>query len=765
MGEIHPCLGEQFRQSERHFRDIVHPVIYIIDLPASSEFPAYRLPHGLLVIFHYICLNGHTVHRRFLQNTHIPDPDQTHMKSPGNRSRCEREDVHILFQLLDLFLVGDAEALFLVNDQKPQILIFHIFGQYPVRADHHIHLSFFQIFNGLFLLGRGAEPAQQVHSHGKFLHPLDKGVIDLLGQYGGRHQIHHLPALLYLLKGGAERHLRLAVSHVAAHKAVHDLGALHIPLGIFYGGELVLCLLIGEHFLEFLLPYRIRAADIAFFFLAHGVKLHQFPGDIAHRSLYSCLCFFPFLPAQLIQLRRSVRVRPRVFLQGVQLSGEDIEIAAAPVLDLDIVLDDFIHFHLFDPPVDSQSVPFMYHEIADGKLRKILDAISLICFLFLPGFLLFAENIRFRDHRELDQRVFESFSGVSVDCHDLSRLQDPVCILPVKRAESFFLEIFCQTFRAGSGSGHKHCLISAFFILLQILHQKLEAALIGIHGFYGEIKVSRKIPSCFFRLKSGKRNTVSPVQFFLKIVPSAHPAPGNVRRPFFFSVPAALAEFLLHSQGVLHQTVGFIQEYQGFIRRKIIRERNSAVFRLLFRGRIDHDLFQILQRTLALGVETADGVNLIPPQFDTPGILLCEGIDIHDPSPDGELPRHLHLTYALIAHLHQTVFQFIHIQRAVVAEIDKLFFYIFQRSQKIHTAIDAGHHGDFLPGEKSFDHLHSLADDQISMDIRLKKQKVSCRIKQHISVIKAVILIDLFGAALIFREDQMTWKKPGKPVH
>ena len=146
----------------------------------------------------------------------------------------------------------------------------------------------------------------------------------------------------------------------------------------------------------------------------------------------------------------------------------------------------------------------MYHEIADGQLRKILNTVSLIGFLFLPGFLLLAENIRFRDHRELDQRIFESFSGVSVNRHDLARLQDPVCVLPVKRAEPLFLEIFCQTFRAGPGSGHKHRLISSFLILLQILHQKLEAALVGIHGFYSEIKVPRKIPSCFFRLKGGK---------------------------------------------------------------------------------------------------------------------------------------------------------------------------------------------------------------------------------------------------------------------
>ena len=80
----------------------------------------------------------------------------------------------------------------------------------------------------------------------------------LLGQNRGWHQIHHLLFVLHRLKRGAQGDLRLSVAHVAADQAVHNLPALHVALGGIDGVQLVLRLLLREHLLEFLLPYRIR---------------------------------------------------------------------------------------------------------------------------------------------------------------------------------------------------------------------------------------------------------------------------------------------------------------------------------------------------------------------------------------------------------------------------------------------------------------------------------------------------------------------------
>ena len=98
------------------------------------------------------------------------DEGELHIHT-DNEKECEK----ILFQLLDFLLVSNAETLFLVNDQKPQILILHILRKNSVSTDHNVYLSFFQILQSLFLLGRCTESAKQIHAHRKLLHSLDKG--------------------------------------------------------------------------------------------------------------------------------------------------------------------------------------------------------------------------------------------------------------------------------------------------------------------------------------------------------------------------------------------------------------------------------------------------------------------------------------------------------------------------------------------------------------------------------------------------------------
>ena len=44
------------------------------------------------------------------------------MKRPRNRGRGEGKDVDILSEVLDLLLVGDTEALLLIDNEKSEIL-------------------------------------------------------------------------------------------------------------------------------------------------------------------------------------------------------------------------------------------------------------------------------------------------------------------------------------------------------------------------------------------------------------------------------------------------------------------------------------------------------------------------------------------------------------------------------------------------------------------------------------------------------------------
>ena len=95
-------------------------------------------------------------------------------------------------------------------------------------ADNNVHQSLLQICYGLLLLRRCFKTAEQVHTDRKILHSLDKSVVVLLCQNGCGDKIHYLFALLHGFESCPDGDLCLAVSHVAADQAVHDLPALHI---------------------------------------------------------------------------------------------------------------------------------------------------------------------------------------------------------------------------------------------------------------------------------------------------------------------------------------------------------------------------------------------------------------------------------------------------------------------------------------------------------------------------------------------------------
>ena len=300
VGVGHNGLRRQSRNPVRYLLNICNPVVYIIHLSASGHLPSDGLPNHLLVVFHYIGLNRHSVYRRLFQNAHVPYSGQTHMQGPGNRRGSQRQDVHIFLQLLNLFFVGYAEALFLVNNQQSQVFKFQVLGKYPVGSDDNIHHALSQPLQGPLLLGRRAETAEHIHPHREILHPLDKGIVVLLGQNGGRHQIYHLLAVLNRLKGRPQGHLRFSVAHIAANQPVHNLFALHIRLYGFDGIQLVLRLLIGKQLLKFLLPHRIRPVLKAVFLLSGGIELYQVLRNLLNRSSHPAFGFGPLAASKLI---------------------------------------------------------------------------------------------------------------------------------------------------------------------------------------------------------------------------------------------------------------------------------------------------------------------------------------------------------------------------------------------------------------------------------------------------------------------------------
>ncbi|MPN06268.1 hypothetical protein SDC9_153524 [bioreactor metagenome] len=188
----------------------------IVDLAAPLQLPADDVGQNGPVVLQDIGLHRLTAHGGLLDGGHVPDAGQGHVQGAGNWGGGQGKHIHLPGQLLELFLVGDAEALLLIHHQQAQIFKLYVLLQQPVCADEHIHPSVGQAAQGVLCLNRGAETADGVDADGVTLKPAYGGEIMLPGQHGGGYQDGGLLAVQHALHNSPEGYLGLAIAHVAA---------------------------------------------------------------------------------------------------------------------------------------------------------------------------------------------------------------------------------------------------------------------------------------------------------------------------------------------------------------------------------------------------------------------------------------------------------------------------------------------------------------------------------------------------------------------
>ena len=316
--------------------DIFHTVIDIVYLPLSCAFPFDCFTYHLVIIFHNICLDRHTVIRCFLQYTHIANTDQAHMKCSRDWSRCKCQYIYIFLQFLDFFFVLNTEPLFFIDDQEPQIFEFQVFTQYPMCSDNDIYQSLFRILDRLFLLCRCTESAHQVNPHRELFHTLYECPVMLLCKNRCRNQIDYLLTLLYSFECRTDCNLRLTKSNIPTDQTIHDLMTFHIFFYSLDRHHLIFRLFKRKHLFKFSLPYCIFSVDITILLLSCRIQLHQISCNLFYGTAHPGLGPIPLLGSQLIQLW-FLCIGTGIFLYQIQLCCRDIEIPALCIRDFHII--------------------------------------------------------------------------------------------------------------------------------------------------------------------------------------------------------------------------------------------------------------------------------------------------------------------------------------------------------------------------------------------------------------------------------------------
>ena len=131
-------LGDQCCEMARHVLDILDAVVDEKDLSAAVEFANDHVANQAVVEMgdespHHLAIGG-----RRLDNREVANPEHRHVQRARNRRRRHGQHLDQFAQALDAFLVGDAEAMLLVDNQQAQLGKFDVALQQPMGADDDI---------------------------------------------------------------------------------------------------------------------------------------------------------------------------------------------------------------------------------------------------------------------------------------------------------------------------------------------------------------------------------------------------------------------------------------------------------------------------------------------------------------------------------------------------------------------------------------------------------------------------------------------------
>ena len=241
-------------------------------LPGARDFPLEGLLDEALVELADVRSDRPAALGRCLDHGDVAQPRQRHVQRAWDRRRRQRQDVDLEPQLAEQLLLGDPEALFLVDDHEPQVLRDHVAREDAVGSDQDVDLPLGEVGEHLLRVLCAPEARDHLHANREVAIALPERVPVLLRQHGRRNEHHRLSIVEGGRERGANRDLGLAEADVAAHEPVHRARRLQVLLDRLDRRPLVLGLAIREARLELLEVFVAEVERKAGRLLALGIE-------------------------------------------------------------------------------------------------------------------------------------------------------------------------------------------------------------------------------------------------------------------------------------------------------------------------------------------------------------------------------------------------------------------------------------------------------------------------------------------------------------
>ena len=372
IGHGNVGIGDMFAHKLCKLGQLADAVVDEEHLPTSAHLKLNGFGDDGGIEGTQLCLNGIAVGRRRLDDTQVASSHQGELEGARYRCGCQGEGVDVGLQLAKLLFGGDAELLFLVDDEESQVLELHSLADEFVCADDDVDGAVLQLLEYSLGLLRGAGTCQVFYLDGEVLEAARECLEVLVGEHGGGHEDSHLLVVDASLERSPDGHLRLAEAHVAADKAVHGALPLHVSFHVGSCLELVGRVLIEETCFQLMLHEAVAAVGKPLLLSATRVEQDEVASDVLNLLLRPLLHAFPSPCAEMADARWLTLL---AFVLGNLVQGMDGDIDAV-VARVDY-LDDLLHLvavlHAHKAAEPPHAIVHVHHVVAQLELLQLLQ--------------------------------------------------------------------------------------------------------------------------------------------------------------------------------------------------------------------------------------------------------------------------------------------------------------------------------------------------------------------------------------------------------
>ncbi len=264
--------------------------------------------------------------------------------------------------------------------------------------------------------------------NGKSLEAFVEGGEVLAGEQRRRHHHGHLKPGAGSDERGAQRDLRLAEAHVAAHQPVHGLARGQVLQHRMDAGSLVVGLLVGKAGDELVKLALRRCQRRRLSQLAQCGDLDELGGNLADALLEASFARLPADAAEPIELGHPVA--RAIARQQLDVLDRQVELVAAGVADLEAIVRSAERRNGGEPIEAADAVVGVHDEVADGEAGRLGDEVGGAARLAARAHQPVAEDVLLADdsevgcveallhaeHRKADVALAERLGlGVAVD--------------------------------------------------------------------------------------------------------------------------------------------------------------------------------------------------------------------------------------------------------------------------------------------------------------------------------------------------------------